>query len=166
MVLTVDSRSAAASEGLAGTPSLSANRKADMPLAAAQLATGGGQPPALTAAAAPSSAYWTSPGPGGGTLNYMADVPTWPTVPAAAGAGGGRADESGAAQGEAVGSKAHVTELRRQSSGAFSVADAWELSAVVECAEAMGMARPPRAKTRSDKATPAPAPAADAALGQ
>lgn len=72
----------------------------------------------------------------------------------------------GAAQGEAVGSKAHVTELRRQSSGAFSVADAWELSAVVECAEAMGMPRPPRAKTRDRKATPSTAHAADTACGQ
>lgn len=49
-------------------------------------------------------------------------------------------------QGEAVGSKAHVTTLRRQRSGAYAAADAWDLEVLVQDAERQGMPRPPKAR--------------------
>ena len=63
-------------------------------------------------------------------------------------------------QGEAVGSKAHVTELRRESSGQFNVADAWQLDTLLGVSKEMGLARPPRPRQQRRKKKSARQPAA------
>lgn len=64
-------------------------------------------------------------------------------------------------QGEAAGCGAYVTELRRERSGEFEVADAWDLEALVERAEEAGLPRAPR--PRSAPRQTDPGAAADAA---
>lgn len=54
-------------------------------------------------------------------------------------------------QGEKVGSKAHVTELRRENSGEFDVADAWQLESLIDLSKEMGMGRPPRQRQQQRK---------------
>ena len=54
-------------------------------------------------------------------------------------------------QGEAVGSKAHVVELRRESSGQFNVADAWQLDDLLHLSKEMGLGRPPRRRQQQQK---------------
>jgi tRNA U55 pseudouridine synthase TruB len=48
-----------------------------------------------------------------------------------------------------VGCKAHVVELRRERSGEFDVADAWQLDALIELSKEMGLGRPPRQRQQA-----------------